>query len=126
MSTPHMTFETVRTEDGFKRLDAFAESFDHKIMTRRHPITLFKREGKIRGYFATSFDPLIMPAWHTDPNICNPRDIVEGLRAVASWGLLQHGGGFCITPLENTPFTPELMGARGFLDMKSRIFEMTN
>lgn len=79
-------FEEIRTQEGFELLKKFAATFDHEISDYSiTPLVTMSRGEKMFGYFHVLQQPIICPAFHTDPKVCTPRDFYEGAKAIINW-----------------------------------------
>ena len=119
--------EWVRTEEQYEKLFKFAKSFDHNISKSINPIVVVKTRGsdQWRGYIQISKEPLAFTAWHTDLNVCKPRDVMEAMRCFAGWAKVQHGGGFVAVPVDTKTFDPVIMAKLGFKRCNAEIYEVT-
>lgn len=118
-------FEWIRTPEQKERLKNFAASFDHKVAALdKHPHAFIKRRGQEVGYAQFYMGPVIFSSWHTDKNICHPRDVAEGFRDLAAWGKIQHGGGFVGVPTDTKTFVPHVMEKFGFMRSGIELYEI--
>lgn len=120
----NVKFEWMKTEAQLARLKSFAESFEHTIPTTKHPICMMKRDGKDFAYNQIFMGPLVFSAWHTDPNICHPRDVVEGMKNLVGWAKIQHGGGFVAVPTDTKSFIPPVMQKLGLIRSGMELYEI--
>lgn len=82
-------FEEVRTQEQIDDAIEFAEGFQHIIDPRTAlPMVMAKKEGKNVGYFHIFNQPIISFAFHTDPDVCKPRDFKEIVDKVKAWRFL--------------------------------------
>jgi hypothetical protein len=85
-------FGTIRTEEEFRSLQAFAASFDHEIGSDAAlPIYTIERGDQVIGYFNVVCYPILGPAFH--PAVCSPRDFFEAVTLAKSH--------FCINTIDN-------------------------
>lgn len=127
--TNEIKFEFIKTEDQWNRLETFAKSFgdDHAIVTRDHPMVAIVRDSKWVGYAQIVTVPVVFTAWHTNPQICSPRDVVEGMKAFTGWARLQYNYGLTATPISAlSKFTSSIMEKLGFKRMNAELWEIKN
>lgn len=118
-------FEWIKTPEQKQRLVEFASTFEHKVAALdKHPHCFIKRHGMVVGYAQMYMGPTVFSSWHTNPNICHPRDVMEGMKAFAGWGKLQHGGGFVGVPTDTKSFLPHVMNKLGFLRSGIELYEI--
>lgn len=120
----NLQFEWIDTPEKWDKLEAFAATFNHNIVKHTlSPIVALKRHGRWIGYAQINKQPVVFSAWHTDPTICSPRDVVEGMKAFAGWAKIQHGGGFSAVPLDTISFLPSVMSRLGFRRTNCELYE---
>lgn len=88
----HIKFGMIRTDEEFKALVQFAESFNHKVGPDSIlPIYTIERGQHMLGYFNLILYPIVCPAFH--PRACTPRDFRDAVQAAKSH--------FCLNSIDN-------------------------
>lgn len=111
-----------RDERGMAAVVKFGESFNHTVKAPHAPVHVLRRGEKWIGFFQRMPMIVCAPSWHSDPEICGPRDVYEGgqlLREVARFA-----DGTCV--VETDPvgaFTPEIMEKLGFAPRNSLLYQ---
>lgn len=123
-------FSEVRTREEFDELKLFAATFDHVIDDRTMtPIIRMYRGDRLFGYFVVVTAPIMIPAFHTDPQICSPRDFKESAEHVRAWQCLNRQSerfpnGQCWIGLDNEPaIRREIIEKLGFKDTKTQLYQ---
>lgn len=122
-----LSIETVdpRDAEGMARVNAFAASFGHDVKAPGQAVYLLKRGERPIGFFQAMQMIVASPNWHTDPAVCSPRDILEGGNLMSEACKFATGSCIMEVPLENTPFTPEVMAKVGFVSRETRLYQKT-
>jgi hypothetical protein len=129
MSGIELGLEWINTPAQLEKLKRFAASFGdgHKIGTTQFPYVAIKNRftGEWKAYWQVHTQtPVAIASFHPDAKICSARDVLESMKILRSWAMMQHNGGFSAIPASNTHFTPELMSRMGMIDMNARMFEI--
>lgn len=125
----HIKFGMIRTEEGFKSLMQFAESFDHKVGPDSIlPIYTIERGQHLIGYYNLLLLPIVCPALH--PKICTPRDFHNTLQAAKSHFCLSsisekfpNGTCFMAIPAKATAEMNGAMEHSGFVNTKKELWQ---
>ncbi len=129
MSGIELGLEWISTPEQIQKLKQFAASFGdgHKINTLQYPYVVIKNRftGQWKAYWQMhTATPLAVASFHPDSKICSPREVIESMKMLRSWAIMQHSGGISAIPASNTNFTTELMAKMGMRDMNARMFEI--
>jgi len=124
MNGSDINFRVVATEDDIKNIKEFAGSFDHEIKSFKYPILIVQKGDKIIGYGQLINVPILFPAFHTDPNVCSPRDVVETMKQFVGWSKIQHGYGLTAVPKDSKSFTPDVLEKLGYNRMDKELYDI--
>lgn len=79
----NLRFGVVNTQEDLDKVGAFASSFDHKVDNfSTFPVITISRGDRLFSYYSVLRQPIIMPAFHTDPKVCSPRDFKDAFEAI--------------------------------------------
>lgn len=79
----NLRFGAVNTQEDLEKVGGFAASFDHKVNEySTFPIVTISRGDRLFAYYNVIRQPVICPAFHTDPSICSPRDFKDAFDAI--------------------------------------------
>ena len=106
----------------FDRLQTFARSFDHEIVS--HPqinVYAHYRDDICFGYSDHVFVPTIYPAFH--PGVTTPRDVVQVMNDWRAHSQLSGKPGYIGVPLDSRPnFPEETMNKLGLVRMNREVY----
>lgn len=79
----NLRFGVVNTQEDLDKVGAFASSFDHKVDAfSPFPMITISRGESLCAYYSVLRQPVIFPAFHSDPKVCSPRDFMDSFEAI--------------------------------------------
>lgn len=80
---PNLRFGVVNTQEDLEKVGGFAASFDHEVTPfSTMPIVTISRGDCLFAYYNVIRQPIICPAFHSDPEVCSPRDFKDAFDAI--------------------------------------------
>lgn len=112
--------------DEFKRLQLFANSFNHVLdPLRSQKIVAFEKGEKTYGYADIVYLPIAFPAFH--PDVTSPRGVVEVVEGWKAHCELNTGGeGYIGVPLDEsrTTFPKQMLEKLGFQKLERELYSL--
>jgi len=115
-----ITFEAVRDDEQFKRVKAFAETFNHETLSGDQ-IIMIGREGRLFGYIQIHTRPILLGSWHPDAGARNIKEAIEDIR---KWVDMKfEGRAFTAVTLDHQTFPPKTMEKLGFKRLNVELYD---
>ena len=120
----------IRSAEELQSLSKFAASFDHTVGPDSiMPIYTLSRGERLFGYFNVLGFPVTAQSFHTDPEICSKRDILDASMAIKSHFMMQsispafpNGTWFTAIPVD-TPFPDEVLTGIGLTKTNKMLWQ---
>jgi hypothetical protein len=117
-----LSFENCDSPEKLQKLREFAATFEppHEILDTKNRIVIVKRNGQWIGYAEIVETPVVFSAW--SKKHCQPRDILEAMKAFTGWAKIQFGQGLTAVPLDTRTFPEKVMNKLGLYRIKAELY----
>lgn len=120
-------FQSIQTKEDYEKWQTFAESFGHSP-NGTLPIFTMSRGDKMFGYYHP-IQNVIVPSYHSNPDVCTPRDFRESAEAVSNFHCLssmsqQYPNGVINIAIdaERQSISDKMLSQMGFEDTGLKIY----
>jgi len=125
----HLKFGLIKTEEEFKELQRFAQSFDHEVgRDAIPPIFTIERGEHMVGYYNVIQHPIVCPAMN--PAVTTPREFFETLMFLKNHyclnsinGKFPHGMGLMAVQTKLPQHLKNAFERAGFRNTKKEIWQ---